>query len=112
MVAREERIMNVPFLQDKRELAQQIIAFEKKLHTYLPNQFEIKQVPPYEFGERKAVIGRIHSFYFIGIFQNETWKYQAFENEMKCKEFFIALPGIDDKQVAFWFNNIELLANA
>lgn len=110
MNTREERIFSLPFFQDKQQLAHQIITFEKEAHTYLPNQFEVKQIPPYEFGERKAMIGRVHSFYFIGIFQQEAWKYQAFENEMKCKEFFIGLASIDDKQLAFWLHNIELLA--
>lgn len=111
MTARGERIYNLPFFQDKRQLAKQILAFEREHHTYLPNEFEIKRVPPYEFGEQKAVIGRIHQFYFIGISNSGAeWKYQAFENEMKCKEFFIQLPHINDKQLAFWLSNIELLS--
>ncbi|MDG4656203.1 DUF3964 family protein [Ectobacillus antri] len=109
MTTREERILSLPFFQDKQLLAKQIIQFEKETGVYLPNQFEVKQIPPYEFGERKAVIGRVHAFYFIGICKEGVWQYQAFANEMKCKEFFIALPG-EDKELAFWLNNIELLA--
>ncbi|MFD3445997.1 DUF3964 family protein [Microbacteriaceae bacterium 4G12] len=112
MMTREEKIFNLPFFQDKRDLARQVLHFEQTLHTYLPNEFEIKQIPPYDFGEKQAALGRIAHFYFIGICnqEQEGWKYQAFENEMKCKEFFINLPNIDEKQLAFWFNTMELLA--
>ena len=111
MTAREERIYNVPFFQDKQQLVKQILTFEREKQIYLPNEFEIKHVPPYEFGEQKAMIGKIYQFYFIGISNSGSgWKYQAFEDEMKCKEFFIQLPNIDDKQLAFWLNNIELLS--
>ncbi|MFZ3195442.1 MAG: DUF3964 family protein, partial [Bacillus mycoides] len=38
--------------------------------------------------------------------------YQLFKDEMKCREFFVMLPDITDQQLAFWFNNIELLKGA
>ncbi|AWC28307.1 MULTISPECIES: DUF3964 family protein [Bacillus cereus group] len=111
-MTRQERILQLPFFQDKQELAQQIIQFERTEHIYLPDQFIIKQVPPYTFGEKKAAIGRIHEFYFVGICRENQWKYQAFKDEMKCREFFVSLPNITDQQLAFWFNNIELLKTA
>lgn len=111
-MTRQERILQVPFFQDKRELAQQIIKLEQEEQCYLPDQFAIKKVPPYSFGEKQAIIGRIHEFYFIGIIDGDREKYQAFANEMKCREFFITLPNITDQQMAFWFNNIEMLAAA
>ena len=40
---------------------------EREEHVYLPDQFEIKQVPPYSFAEKEAIIGRIHEFYFVSI---------------------------------------------
>lgn len=109
-MTREERMLQLPFFQDKQELAGQIINIEQQEHRYLPNQFAIKQVPPYTFGEKQVVIGRIDEFYFIGIYNNNQWKYQAFADMMKCRSFFIQLPEITDQQLAFWFNNIELLA--
>lgn len=109
-MTREERILQLPFFQDKRELAQQIVNIEQQEGKYLPNQFVIKQVPPYTFGEKQAVIGRVHEFYFIGIYGGYKWKYQAFADVIQCRSFFIGLPGIIDQQLAFWFNNLELLA--
>ncbi|ABS21688.1 DUF3964 family protein [Bacillus cytotoxicus] len=109
-MTRQERILQLPFFQDKPELAKQIIKIEQEEHRYLPDQFEIKKIPPYTFGERQAVIGRIHEFYFVGIYSENNWKYQAFTDVMKCREFFINLSSITEQQLAFWFNNIELLA--
>ncbi|MGG2092761.1 DUF3964 family protein [Bacillus sp. S13(2024)] len=109
-MTREERMLQLPFFQDKRELAKQIINIEQQEHRYLPNQFAIKQVPPYTFGDKQVVIGRIHEFYFIGIYNSNGWKYQAFADVMKCRSFFIGLSGITEQQLAFWFNNLELLA--
>ncbi|MEI4613516.1 DUF3964 family protein [Bacillus cereus] len=84
-MTRQERILQLPFFENKRELAEQVLKIEREEHVYLPDQFEIKQVPPYSFGEKQAIIGRIHEFYFISV-------------------------GSDtDQQIAFWFNNIELL---
>ncbi|PGK37968.1 hypothetical protein CN907_15665 [Bacillus anthracis] len=111
-MTRQERILQLPFFQDKQELAQQILQLEQEAHVYLPDQFVIKQVPPYSFGEKKAAIGRIYEFYFVSISSGNTWKYQTFKDEMKCREFFIMLPEITDQQLAFWFNNIELLKAA
>ncbi|WP_369900235.1 DUF3964 family protein [Bacillus manliponensis] len=111
-MTRQERILQAPFFQDKQELAKQIIRLEQEEHSYLPNQFEIKKVPPYSFGDKQAVIGRIHEFYFVGIIDGKREKYQAFANEMKCREFFVMLPNVTDQQLAFWFNNIEMLAAA
>ncbi|MGG2066239.1 DUF3964 family protein [Bacillus sp. S14(2024)] len=109
-MTREEKIFQLSFFQDKRELAKQIINIEQQEHRYLPNQFAIKQVPPYTFGDKQVVIGRIHEFYFIGIYNSNGWKYQAFADVMKCRSFFIGLSGITEQQLAFWFNNLELLA--
>ncbi|MDC2865763.1 DUF3964 family protein [Bacillus sp. BP-3] len=109
-MTREQRILLLPFFKDKRGLAEQIMNIEQQEHQYLPNQFEIKQVPPYTFGDKQVVIGRIHEFYFIGIYKDNGWKYQAFTDVIKCRSFFIGLSGITDQQLAFWFNNIELLA--
>ncbi|MCP8968852.1 DUF3964 family protein [Ectobacillus ponti] len=108
---RAERIRSLPFFQDKEGLARQIIRLEQEENMYLPNEFAIKQVPPYDFDGKEAVIGRIHDFYYIGI-QNGSgsWKYQAFASEIKCKEFFINLPDITDRQLAFWLHNIEMLS--
>ncbi len=61
---------------------------EREEHVYLPDQFEIKQVPPYSFGEKQAIIGRIHEFYFVSVGSEGEWKYQLFKDEMKCREFF------------------------
>lgn len=109
-MTREDRILQLPFFQDKRDLAQQIINIEQQEHRYLPNQFAIKQVPPYTFGDKRVVIGRIHEFYFIGIDNGDNWRHQVFADVIKCRSFFIGLPGITDQQLAFWFNNMELLA--
>ena len=54
---------------------------------HVPDQFEIKQVPPYSFAEKEAIIGRIHEFYFVSIGSDGAWKYQLFKDEMKCREF-------------------------
>ncbi|PFJ17231.1 hypothetical protein COD67_02285 [Bacillus cereus] len=108
-MTRQERILQLPFFRDKQELAQQVLQLEQEERLYLPDQFTIKQVPPYSFGEKKAAIGRIHEFYFVSICSGNTWKYQVFKDEMKCREFFISLPEVTDQQLAFWFNNMELL---
>ncbi|MCU5241359.1 DUF3964 family protein [Bacillus cereus] len=109
-MTRQERILQLPFFENKRELAEQVLKIEREEHVYLPDQFEIKQVPPYSFGEKQAIIGRIHEFYFISVGSSDSvWKYQLFKDEMKCREFFVMLPNITDQQIAFWFNNIELL---
>lgn len=108
-MTRQERILQLPFFQDKQELAKQVFKLEQEEQRYLPDQFAIKHVPPYTFGDKRAAMGRIHEFYFVSIYSKGTWKYQAFSNEMKCREFFIMLPNITDQQLAFWFNNIELL---
>lgn len=62
---------------------------EREEHVYLPDQFEIKQVPPYSFGEKQAIIGRIHEFYFVSVGSDGVWKYQLFKDEMKCREFLL-----------------------
>ncbi|CAM4368289.1 hypothetical protein BAMA_14630 [Bacillus manliponensis] len=109
-MTRHERILQTPFFQDKQDLAKQIIKLEQEEHCYLPDQFAVKTVPPYAFGEKQAIIGRVHEFYFIGLVSKGHTKYQVFANEMKCREFFIMLPSIKEQQMAFWFNNIELLS--
>ncbi|AJH84232.1 MULTISPECIES: DUF3964 family protein [Bacillus cereus group] len=112
MTTRQERILQLPFFENKRELAEQVLKMEREEHIYLPDQFEIKQVPPYSFGEKQTIIGRIHEFYFVSVGSEGEWKYQLFKDEMKCREFFITLSGITDQQIAFWFNNIELLKSS
>ncbi|MFB5545572.1 DUF3964 family protein [Bacillus cereus] len=112
MTTRQERILQLPFFENKRELAEQVLKMEREEHIYLPVQFEIKQVPPYSFGEKQSIIGRIHEFYFVSVGSEGEWKYQLFKDEMKCREFFITLSGITDQQIAFWFNNIELLKSS
>ncbi len=103
-------MMALEFFMNKPMLAEQIISLEEKLGSYLPNQFSIKKIPDFEIGERKVRIGKIHEFYFIGIKRPEIdWRYQAFENQSKCKEFFIQLPKMDERDIAFWLNNIETL---
>lgn len=108
---RAENIKSLAFFSDKPILAEQIIALEKKDGDYLPNQFAIKQIPHFEIGERKVSIGKVHQFYYIGIKSSDAdWRYQAFESESKCKEFFIQLPDMERKDLAFWLNNVETLA--
>src|SRR5699024_7297566 len=110
MLTREEMIKSLPFFMEKQQLAEQIILLEQRTGNYLPNEFQIKRIPPYEIGERMVVIGRIYDYYFLGITRHDTdWKYQAFENEGKCKEFFIHLPNMEQADLAFWLNNIEML---
>lgn len=79
----------IAFFENKRELAEQVLKIEREEHVYLPDQFEIKQVPPYSFGEKQAIIGRIHEFYFISVGSDSVWKYQLFKDEMKCREFLL-----------------------
>ena len=86
-MTRQERILQLPFFENKRELAEQVLKMEREEHVYLPDQFEIKQVPPYSFAEKKAIIGRIHEFYFVSVGNDGAWKYQLFKDEMKCREF-------------------------
>lgn len=57
-MTRQERILQLPFFENKRELAEQVLKIEREEHVYLPDQFEIKQVPPYSFGEKQAIIGK------------------------------------------------------
>ncbi|MGR5880496.1 DUF3964 family protein [Bacillus pacificus] len=64
---------------------------------------------PIHLVKKQAIIGRIHEFYFVSVGSEGEWKYQLFKDEMKCREFFVTLPDIADQQIAFWFNNIELL---
>lgn len=112
LATREESIRTLAFFEDKQQLADQIISIEERTQKYLPNQFSIKQIPPYEIGDRKVAMGRIHEFYYLGMMKaDEPWKYQGFESTSKFKEFFINLPEMDQKELAFWFNNIELLEN-
>lgn len=108
MITRAESIKSLQFFLNKPTLAEQIIALEEKTGNYLPNQFAINQVPSFEIGERKVSIGKIHGFYFLGIKRPDIdWKYQAFENQSKCKEFFIQLPNIEERDLAFWLNTME-----
>ncbi|QUG83450.1 DUF3964 domain-containing protein [Bacillus nitratireducens] len=77
---------------------QNISEVNEKEEQHIENleQPERTEMPPVE-DERKAV---------------ENEKEQLFKDEMKCREFFVMLPDIMDQQLAFWFNNIELLKGA
>ncbi|MGR5880495.1 DUF3964 family protein [Bacillus pacificus] len=44
----------IAFFENKRDLAEQVLKMEREEHVYLPDQFEIKQVPPYSFGEKTS----------------------------------------------------------
>ncbi|MET1123349.1 DUF3964 family protein, partial [Priestia megaterium] len=54
-MTRQERILQLPFFENKRELAEQVLKMEREEHIYLPDQFEIKQVPAYSFGEKQSI---------------------------------------------------------
>ncbi len=53
-MTRQERVLQLPFSKINRELAEQVLKMEREEHVYLPDQFEIKQVPQYSFGEKEA----------------------------------------------------------
>lgn len=111
MSTREEKILNNEFFADKQDLAKQIIDFENLGKGFLPNTPTYKISPIQEINETQINIGRIHDYYYLAIKnKNGSAKHQLFENESNCKQFFIKFDELSEKQLAFWLNQIELLA--
>ena len=61
-MTRQERILQLPFFENKRELAEQVLKMEREEHVYLPDQFEIKQVPRIHLLKRKRLLVVFMSF--------------------------------------------------
>ena len=114
MKNRTQTILNHDFFIDKQDLAEQIIQFEDLNKGVLPNVFRKKEIPStaYNFGNKPVTLGRIENFYYFGVEVTDgTWKYQAFENESKCKKFFIDITE-EEKALdvrAFWLGQIARL---
>lgn len=61
-MTRQERILQLPFFENKRELAEQVLKMEREEHVYLPDQFEIKQVPPIHLVRNKQSLAVFTNF--------------------------------------------------
>lgn len=129
---RVNKIFNNEFFSDKKDLAEQVIEFEKEGKVYLPNSFTTKIIPGYKIGETIVSIGRFHTFYYFAMQNNEGhWNHQLLESKSAFKQFFLttyemqiqqlkendedsAESKLDsekeiEKQLAFWFTEIERL---
>lgn len=110
MSTREELIYGNEFFINKPDLAQQIIAFENQGKGFLSNNPEYKISKIYEIGQSQVNIGRIQDYYYFAIKNtNGTIRHQLFEHETACRQFFINLTQLDEKDLAFWLNQIENL---
>ncbi|PZG44279.1 DUF3964 family protein [Listeria ivanovii] len=109
-MGRMENIKNLAFFEDKPNLAEQILALEKREQLFLPNEFEIRQTTGYQIGEKEVILGRLESFYFLALKGIEdTYRSQAFASEADAKAFFVHLPEMENELVAFWLNEVELV---
>ncbi|AHI55203.1 DUF3964 family protein [Listeria ivanovii] len=110
-MGRMENIKNLAFFEDKPNLAEQILALEKREQLFLPNEFEIRQTTGYQIGEKEVILGRLESFYFLALkgIEEDTYRSQAFASEADAKAFFVHLPEMENELVAFWLNEVELV---
>lgn len=110
-MGRMENIKNLAFFEDKPGLAEQILALEKQEQIFLPNEFEIRQTVAYQIGEKEVILGRLESFYFLGLkgVEESVYRSQAFASEADAKAFFVHLPEMENELVAFWLNEVELV---
>ena len=99
-MTRQERILQLPFFENKRELAEQVLKMEREEHVYLPINLKLSKCPRIHF-EKKAIIGRIHEFYFVSVGNDGAWKYQLFKDEMKCREFLLHYQALQISKLRF-----------
>ncbi|WP_099222077.1 DUF3964 family protein [Listeria costaricensis] len=106
---REEKLAQLAVFEDKPNLLEQVLMLELQTGDYLPNQFETVQTAGYHLAEKFIQLGRVGSFYYLGIRgERETeFRTQAFHGPENIKSFFVHLPDMEQKLLAFWLNEVE-----